>query len=94
MSERQRCLFKEEVRIASKVAVLSGLCMLLFAGCAAGEHRHGEQRSNPILTSDIRQPIPLSGSAGREHRAVMLQHLETVQVIMNALVEEIGRAHV
>lgn len=88
MSERQRCLFKEEVRIASKVAALSGLCMLLFAGCAAGGHRHGEQRSNPILTSDIRQPIPLSGAAGMEHRAVMLQHLETVQVIMNALVEE------
>jgi Cytochrome C' len=26
--------------------------------------------------------------AGREHRAVMLQHLETIQVIVNALVEE------
>jgi hypothetical protein len=26
--------------------------------------------------------------AGREHRGVMLQHLETIQVIVNALVEE------
>jgi hypothetical protein len=30
----------------------------------------------------------LSSSAGKEHRAVMLQHLETIQVIVNALVEE------
>lgn len=88
MSERQLCSFTREVRIASQRAVLGGLCILLFAGCAAGAHRHGEQRSNPILTSDIRQPIPLSGAAGTEHRAVMLQHLETLQVIMNALVEE------
>jgi hypothetical protein len=62
--------------------------MLFFAGCAKVEHRHDEQRSNPILTSDVRQPIPLSPAAGTEHRAVMLQHLESIQVIMNALVEE------
>ena len=43
---------------------------------------------NPILTSDIRHPIPLSSPGAKEHRAVMLQHLETIQVIVNALVEE------
>jgi hypothetical protein len=30
----------------------------------------------------------LSSPAGKEHRAVMLQHLETIQAIVNALVEE------
>ncbi len=69
-------------------ASLGILCPLLFAGCAKVEHRHEEQRSNPILTSDVRQPIPLSPAVGAEHRAVMLQHLETLQVIVNALVEE------
>jgi hypothetical protein len=31
---------------------------------------------------------PLSSSAGKKHRAVMLQHLETIQVIVSALAEE------
>ena len=69
-------------------AALGALCLVLAAGCAEGEHRHGEQRSNPYLTSDTRHPIPLSSPAGKEHRAVMMQHLETIQVIVNALVEE------
>jgi hypothetical protein len=64
------------------------VCILLSVGCTKVDHRHGEERSNPILTSDVRHPIPLSSAAGTEHRAVMLQHLETIQVIMNALVEE------
>jgi hypothetical protein len=49
---------------------------------------HGAQPSNPYLTPDTRHPIPLSASDAKEHRAVMLQHLETIQVIVNALVEE------
>ena len=69
--------------------VVLGLFSIVFsAGCTKVEHRHGEQRSHPILTSDVRQSIPLSAAAGTEHRAVMLQHLESIQVIMNALVEE------
>ena len=67
---------------------LGVLWVVLSAGCAEVGYRHGEQRSNPYLTSDTRQPIPLSSPAGKEHRAVMLQHLETIQVILNALVEE------
>jgi hypothetical protein len=68
--------------------VLGVICILLSVGCTKVDHRHGEERSNPILTSDIRHPIPLSPATGTEHRAVMLQHLESIQVIMNALVEE------
>ena len=69
-------------------AAIGTLCAVLFVGCIEVEHRHGEQLSNPYLTSDTRHPIPLSSSAGNEHRAVMLQHLETIQVIVNALIEE------
>ncbi|THJ21281.1 MAG: hypothetical protein CAF45_012500 [Nitrospira sp. CG24E] len=61
---------------------------MLSAGCAQVEHRHGEQPSNPYLTSDTRYPIPLSSQAGKQHRVVMLQHLETIQGIVSALVEE------
>ncbi len=67
---------------------LGVLVVALSAGCTEVEPRHGEQRSNPYFTSDTRHSIPLSSPAGQEHRAVMLQHLETIQVIMNALVEE------
>ncbi len=67
---------------------LGALCAMLFVGCTEVEHRQGEQQPNPYLTSDTRHPIPLSPSAGKEHRAVMLQHLETIQAIVNALVEE------
>lgn len=75
-----------------KAAVLLGaglLWSLVVAGCANNvERHHRESHPNPYLTSDTRHPIPLSGAAGREHRAVMLQHLETIQAIVNALVEE------
>ena len=69
-------------------AAFGVLCGLLSAGCTEVEHHHGGQPSNPYLTSDTRHPIPLASPAGKEHRAVMLQHLETIQVIVNALVEE------
>lgn len=70
---------------ATAIFVLSAVFM---GGCTRVEHRHSEQRSNPYITSDTRQPIPLSSAAEKEHRTVMLQHLETLQVIVNALVEE------
>ena len=67
---------------------LAALCVGLSAGCSDIEPRQSDQRSNPYLTSDTREPLPLSPSDAKAHRAVMLQHLETIQVIMNALVEE------
>lgn len=57
-------------------------------GCGEVAPQQSEQRPNSYLASDTRHPIPLSSSAGREHRAVMLQHLETIQVIVNALADE------
>lgn len=61
---------------------------VVSAGCIEVDPYRGEQRPNPYLTSDTRHPIPLSSPAGKEHRAVMMQHLETIQAIVNALVEE------
>jgi len=81
-------LYRGSQILLGRVA-LGILCMALSAACSEVERRHDEQQQSiPYLTSDSRHPIPLSPSAGKEHRAVMLQHLETMQVIMNALVEE------
>jgi len=77
----------EEAKALRRTAVFLVLMSALFIGCTEVEPRQSE-RPNPYLTSDTRYPIPLSSSAGKEHRAVMLQHLETIQVIVNALVEE------
>lgn len=64
------------------------ICVVLSAGCAEVEPRHGEQRPDPFMTSDTRHPISLSSQAGKQHRLVMLQHLETIQGIVSALAEE------
>lgn len=62
--------------------------LFFMTGCTNIEYRHGDQRPNPYLAPDTRHSLPLSLSAAKEHRAVMLQHLETIQAIVNALVEE------
>ena len=80
-------LYRGRQILLGRVA-LGVLCIALSAGCSEAERRHDEQPSIPYLTSESRHPIPLSPSAGKEHRAVMLQHLETIQVIVNALVDE------
>jgi cytochrome c556 len=70
------------------MVTLGMLCVVLSVGCSEVERRQDEQQSIPYLTSDSRHLIPLSPSAGKEHRALMLQHLEIIQVIMSAMVEE------
>ena len=80
-------LYREKQILIGRMALVA-LCLVLSTGCSKAYPFHGEQRPNPYLTSDIRHPIPLSSPAGKEHRAVMLQHLESIQVIVNALVEE------
>jgi len=80
-------LYTGKQAILVEVAVVA-VCAVLSVGCAEVDPSLVEQRPNPYLTTDTRHPIPLSSSGRKEHRAVMLQHLETIQVIMNALVEE------
>lgn len=80
-------LYRGRQILLGRVA-LGVLCIALSFGCSEAERRYDEQPSIPYLTSESRHPIPLSPSAEKEHRAVMLQHLETIQLIVNALVEE------
>lgn len=67
---------------------LGVICVVLSVGCTDARSRQGEQSPNPYMTSDTRHPIPLSSQAGKQHRLVMLQHLETIQGIVSALAEE------
>ena len=74
-----------------RITILLGgglVCAVVAAGCTDVGQEQRTTRPNPYLTPDTRHSIPLSPSAGKEHRAVMLQHLETIQVIVAALVEE------
>jgi len=80
-------LYRRKQALLWEVALVA-VCTVLSAGCTQVEHRQGEQRPNPYLTPDTRHPVPLSSPAAQAHRAVMLQHLETIQVIVNALVIE------
>lgn len=69
-------------------AALIVIGAVFSTGCSEVPHHGGAERPNPYLASDTRHSIPLSPAERKEHRAVMLQHLETIQVIVNALVEE------
>ncbi len=70
------------------LVILGLLVMSGGAGCAERGHHHENARPNPYVEADTRHPLPIPPSEGKEHRAVMLQHLESIQVIVNALVEE------
>lgn len=72
-------------RIGSVVMLAAAL--VLTAACA---ERHSASGSGvtPVHLPDVRTVIPLSAEARQEHRAVMSQHLETIQAIVAALAEE------
>jgi hypothetical protein len=65
-------------------AVVLAVCAVIFAGCSEVERRD----VNQDRPTDTRAAVLLSASAQHEHRAVMMQHLESIQMIINALVEE------
>lgn len=72
-------------------AVLLGgglLCVMVATGCVTGGQHKGASPQNSYLTSDTRHSIRLSVEARNEHRAAILQHLQTVQAIVNAFVDE------
>ena len=76
------------------VAAASGGILFEGSGCAENSGPRGQSYPTEFVEvmgepmPDTRQPIALSSSAGKEHRVVMLQHLETVQAIVAALAEE------
>lgn len=70
------------------IALLSGL-----GGAEPGPQPRGGEGAAALDFSDqplpdTRKPLGLPPAAGAEHRAVMLQHLETVQAIVAALADE------
>jgi len=71
-------------------AMISGMLVviLLATGCAEQKSASSASGVRPVHLPDVRTPIPLGTEARQEHRAVMLQHLETIQAIVAALAEE------
>lgn len=66
-------------------------CMVVVVGLMTGcveQHASSARGVTPVHLPDVRTPIPLEAEARQEHRAVMLQHLETIQAIVAALADE------
>ena len=66
-------------------------CMVVVVGLMTGcveQHTSSASGVTPVHLPDVRTPIPLGAEARQEHRAVMLQHLETIQAIVAALADE------
>lgn len=77
----------------SKICLGGGLSFLfameLFTtGCVKQQPAPSADEVRPVHLPEVRTPIPLGPEARQEHRAVMLQHLETIQAIVAALADE------
>jgi hypothetical protein len=70
------------------VAVMLAAGLLAGAGCSGQATRHDAGHAAAVEIPDTRTQLPLPAQAGKEHRTVMLQHLETVQAIVAALAGE------
>jgi hypothetical protein len=64
------------------------VAVLTVTGCATQKPASRTDGATPVHLPDVRTPVPLEAEARQEHRAVMLQHLETIQAIIAALAEE------
>lgn len=64
------------------------VAVLISTGCAEQKAEPPASGVTPVHLPDVRMPIMLGADARQEHRAVMLQHLETIQAIVAALAEE------
>ena len=75
-------------RGAKTLWIALGLAAIMTAGCV--DSGAGPRKDEPpvVHLPDVRTPVALGTDAHKEHRAVMLQHLETIQAIVAALAEE------
>ncbi len=72
---------------------ISSLCVIIAVWTGCAQQQGGEQRSlahahrpqPAVTTPDTREILALDKDATREHRAVMLQHLESLQQIVEAM---------
>lgn len=85
MQERRRGSYR---RWSGGLALLFTVALLaVLWGCTHADEINGQD--HPIVDiPDTRVPVGISAEAGRQHRSVMLQHLETIQAIVAALVDE------
>lgn len=79
--------------MSGKTIMVRAWLFCLFAGCifmsgCAEQKPVSPTGVTPVHLPDVRTPLPLEADARQEHRAVMLQHLETIQAIVAALAEE------
>lgn len=74
--------------VAAFSPVILLLSLTLTVSSCADTQPLGATASSDLTVPDTREPIGLSAEAGKTHRDVMLQHLETVQAIVAALAEE------
>ncbi len=75
-------------RVSRAGAFCLSALLLIASGCAEQHPVPPADGVTPVHLPDVRTPIPLEADARQEHRAVMLQHLETIQAIVAALAEE------
>lgn len=79
---------RKEIRGAALGILSLVLAGSIAYGCAEGTGRSGQGLPGAIPLPDTRASIPLAPESRTEHRAVMLQHLESVQQIVAALGQE------
>ncbi len=75
-------------RFGNAILSVMILAAVVTAGCMDRGATTRKDEVPAVYLPDVRTPISLGTDAQQEHRAVMLQHLETIQVIVNALVDE------
>lgn len=81
-SRKRRSLLNGGAWILTLAAVIPPL------GCVDHGAESHRRDPPPVHLPDVRTPVSLDAEAHQEHRALMLQHLETVQAIVAALAEE------
>jgi hypothetical protein len=84
MEERRRGSYR---RWSAGLAVFSVALLAVLWGCTHADEIKGQDHHLADIP-DTRVPVGISPEAGRQHRSVMLQHLETIQAIVDALVDE------
>lgn len=80
--------------VVAPSGVFLGMVVASFLTAGTGEGNASEPESSQVIMGpDVRERLSLSPDHEREHRVIMLQHLEAVQAIGAGLVEEdYGRA--
>lgn len=77
-------------RQRSGLAIFGSVLLTALATTGCVEHDEAMRTTgvSAVHLPDVRTPIPLGPEARQEHRAVMQQHLETIQAIVAALADE------